>query len=172
MTDITGNIVWKADYEPFGKVNIVFENIENNFRFPGQYYISETGLYYNWWRWYKSEIGRYNEFDPIISSNIKYSYGYNNPIKYRDFKGLDVNWGTCEEICETLCHIGGIVACLYICVHVPSLPGHIICEVFCEYMSYKSCEMICTETCYKENDEERDREREKDKNKRKIKCYD
>jgi len=66
----------------------------------------------------------------------------------------------------------GIVVCLYICVHVPSLPGHIICEVFCEYMSYKSCEMICTETCYKENDEERDREREKDKNKRKIKCYD
>jgi RHS repeat-associated protein len=63
MTDITGNVVWKADYEPFGKVNIVVENIENNIRFPGQYYISETGLYYNWWRWYKSETGRYMEPD-------------------------------------------------------------------------------------------------------------
>jgi RHS repeat-associated protein len=67
MTDITGNVVWKADYEPFGRVN---ESIENNFRFPGQYYISETGLYYNWWRWYKSETGRYMEVDPIINPDI------------------------------------------------------------------------------------------------------
>jgi hypothetical protein len=29
------NAELKGDYEPFGKVNIVVENIENNFRFPG-----------------------------------------------------------------------------------------------------------------------------------------
>ena len=72
MTDITGNVVWKGDYEPFGKVNIVVENIENNFRFPGQYYISETGLYYNWWRWYKSKIGRYSSKDPAERIDLSY----------------------------------------------------------------------------------------------------
>ena len=106
MTDITGNIVWKADYEPFGKVNIVVENIENNIRFPGQYYISETGLYYNWWRWYKSEIGRYMEPDPyritsiskelefkidlgIIKNTHRYIYSLNNPINLSDIFGLE-----------------------------------------------------------------------------------
>ena len=84
MTDITGNIVWKADYEPFGKVNIVVENIENNFRFPGQYYISETGLYYNWWRWYKSEIGRYMSID-----KCKYCYSKLNPFVFIDPSGLE-----------------------------------------------------------------------------------
>ena len=97
------NAELKADYEPFGKVNILVERIENNFRFPGQYYIKETGLYYNWWRWYKSETGRYMEVDPrtkiylgetirYIPSGVigerEYNYAKNNPIFYIDVSGL------------------------------------------------------------------------------------
>jgi hypothetical protein len=65
MTDITGNIVWKADYEPFGKVNIVVEKVENNFRMPRKIYIAETGLQYNWNRYYLEKIGRSSTTDRL-----------------------------------------------------------------------------------------------------------
>ena len=60
ITDESGNIVWEADYEPFGKA--VFKGvrqIRNNFRLPGQYYDDETGLHYNMNRYYWPEAGRY-----------------------------------------------------------------------------------------------------------------
>ncbi len=50
--------MWQAEYLPFGKVNISVAQIENNLRFPGQYYDAETGLHYNWNRYYNSETGR------------------------------------------------------------------------------------------------------------------
>jgi uncharacterized protein RhaS with RHS repeats len=52
ITDDTGSVVWRAEYLPFGKVNILTEQIENNLRFPGQYFDAETGLHYNWNRYY------------------------------------------------------------------------------------------------------------------------
>jgi len=95
LTDEHGEISWYADYEPFGKVNIVIERTKNNFRFPGQYYIEETGLYYNWWRWYRSEVGRYVEYDPQETTILRfiyylsehYLYARNNPCFYSDIYG-------------------------------------------------------------------------------------
>ena len=65
MTDAEQNIVWKASYSPFGSANISVESVENNIRFPGQYYDAETGLHYNYFRYYDVEIGRYVISDPI-----------------------------------------------------------------------------------------------------------
>jgi hypothetical protein len=42
MTDENQNIVWQATNTPFGKATIVIEAIENNIRFPGQYYDEEV----------------------------------------------------------------------------------------------------------------------------------
>jgi hypothetical protein len=42
MTDAAGAVVWKADYEPFGKATVKVSTIENNLRLPGQYYDRET----------------------------------------------------------------------------------------------------------------------------------
>lgn len=58
--------------------------------FAGQYYDSETGLHYNYHRYYDPKIGRYLKSDPIGlsgGSNL-YSYVYNNPANVIDPYGL------------------------------------------------------------------------------------
>lgn len=38
---------------------------EVNLRFPGQFFDAETGLHYNWHRYYEPTTGRYISSDPI-----------------------------------------------------------------------------------------------------------
>jgi RHS repeat-associated protein len=70
MMDETGAVVWSADYKPFGKADVTVNTVENNFRFPGQHLDEETGLHYNWHRYYCSGIGRYFRPDPILQLMI------------------------------------------------------------------------------------------------------
>ena len=65
LTDDTQAVVWKGEYDPFGKVTETVSTVEQNLRFPGQYYDQETGLHYNYFRTYDPETGRYVESDPI-----------------------------------------------------------------------------------------------------------
>ncbi len=91
----SGVIVWEAAYLPFGKAWVKTETITNNFRFPGQYYDEETGLHYNWNRYYNPDTRRYLTPDPIGPDpevNL-YAYSLNNPINYIDPKGLIVDGG-------------------------------------------------------------------------------
>lgn len=66
MTDSSGVVRWSADYKPFGEVNITTSDITNNLRFPGQYFDSETGLHYNYYRDYNPATGRYLTWDPVL----------------------------------------------------------------------------------------------------------
>jgi RHS repeat-associated protein len=102
IMDGSSNVVWSADYQPFGDANITVSTLPNNFRFPGQYYDSETGLHYNYFRYYSPGIGRYLRPDPIglLGGINLYAYVQNNPINLVDPMGLD---GSMFEKAINLC---------------------------------------------------------------------
>lgn len=101
MTDANRQVTWAADYEPFGKVHITVEQVVNNFRFPGQYEDRESGLNYNWHRFYHPTSGRYAQPDPLLvyrrdpgySNSHTFSYAGNSPANRTDRFGLaDIPW--------------------------------------------------------------------------------
>jgi RHS repeat-associated protein len=71
LTTEAGAIAWKAQLDIYGVVREDNEGIadknktKNPWRYPGQYEDEETGLYYNRFRYYDPEIGRYISEDPI-----------------------------------------------------------------------------------------------------------
>jgi RHS repeat-associated protein len=90
MVDASGAVVWKAAYLPFGRAIVAKADVENNLRFPGQYFDAETGLHYNWHRYYDPGTGRYFTADPIgLAGGINlFVYVSNNPINAIDPYGL------------------------------------------------------------------------------------
>jgi RHS repeat-associated protein len=83
-------VVWSATYDSFGNARIDVEGIANNLRFPGQYYDAETGLHYNWNRYYDPLTGRYLQTDPLGEGLNLYAYVFNNPANFSDPQGLCV----------------------------------------------------------------------------------
>ncbi len=69
---------------------ISVETVENPFRFPGQYYDQETGLHYNWNRYYDPKTGRYLTPDPIgLEGGINlFLYAASNALNRFDPDGL------------------------------------------------------------------------------------
>ncbi|NND55772.1 MAG: RHS repeat protein [Xanthomonadales bacterium] len=98
VTDANGEIVWSAEYRPFGSAAVNedpdgdLERYELNIRFPGQYYHEETGLHYNYYRDYDPDLGRYIQSDPIglLGGRNSYEYGSSNPLLVIDPLGLCV----------------------------------------------------------------------------------
>jgi RHS repeat-associated protein len=91
MMDETGTVVWEADYKPFGEINVTANYAKNSFRFPGQYFDQESGLHYNYHRYYDPQTGRYLTPDPIgLAGGINlFSYTLQNPINFMDTEGLE-----------------------------------------------------------------------------------
>ncbi|GAB0154357.1 hypothetical protein MnBA_37570 [Marinobacterium sp. BA1] len=88
-------MVWRADYDAFGQATVASGSpLTFNLRFPGQYFDSETGLHYNYYRDYDPSTGRYLQSDPIgLDGGLNtYAYVYNNPIMFYDPYGLWA-WG-------------------------------------------------------------------------------
>jgi RHS repeat-associated protein len=91
MTAVNGAVVWSAKYSSFGKADIdLSSTVTNNLRFAGQYYDAETGLHYNYHRYYDPKTGRYLTPDPIgLAGGINlFKYSENNPINLIDPWGL------------------------------------------------------------------------------------
>ena len=87
----SGVVVWSATYDSFGKATVdAASTVSNNLRFPGQYEDGETGLHYNWMRYYDPLRGRYVTSDPIrlLGGVNFYIYVGGNPLAGIDPKGL------------------------------------------------------------------------------------
>jgi RHS repeat-associated protein len=92
LIDQSGAVVWSARYTAYGQALVnPASTVENNLRFPGQYYDGETGLHYNWHRYYDPGTGRYMTPDPLGLDggdfNL-YAYVGGDPVNWYDFYGL------------------------------------------------------------------------------------
>jgi RHS repeat-associated protein len=71
-------------------------------RFPGQYHDPETGLDYNYKRYYDPATGRYTTPDPLGLAPAMNHHGYvDNPLVWHDVLGLapgDVEWVDPKEL--------------------------------------------------------------------------
>jgi len=88
---------WPFQSNPFGELapdedpEGSGEKFTLNLRFPGQYYDSESGLHYNYFRDYEPQTGRYVQSDPIglVGGPATYLYGYASPLTFSDPFGLN-----------------------------------------------------------------------------------
>lgn len=95
VVDRTGGMRWRWLADPFG-VAAPETNPSNlgtftqNLRFPGQYEDQETGLNYNYFRYYDRAQGRYTQSDPIgLAGGINtFSYADNDSVSAMDPLGL------------------------------------------------------------------------------------
>lgn len=93
--DQAGKVVWKWESDAFGTTlpnedpDGDGQKVTINLRFPGQYFDKESGLHYNWNRYYDPRLGRYLSPDPIGLNGGKnlYSYVNGNPLGYADPDG-------------------------------------------------------------------------------------
>ncbi|MBU0484112.1 MAG: RHS domain-containing protein [Proteobacteria bacterium] len=90
MINCSGQVVWSAVYDAFGQASVEVESVVSNLRFPGQYYDSETGLHYNWNRYYDPGTGRYLTPDPIgLAGGLNlFAYVGGDPVNSIDPDGL------------------------------------------------------------------------------------
>ncbi|PKH23924.1 type IV secretion protein Rhs [Pseudomonas sp. 43NM1] len=93
LTDYSGEIVWSAKYNAYGKVTRLThgagEQLEQPLRFQGQYFDPESGLHYNRHRYYDPDVGRYLTPDPIKLAGGLNQYQYTpNPTGWVDPLGL------------------------------------------------------------------------------------
>ena len=109
VADTAGNQRWSwplLTSEPFGATpaneapagQATAQAFSLPLRFPGQYLDKETGSFYNYFRTYNPETGRYLQSDPIgLAGGLNtYAYVGGNPLGYADPKGLQyapTPWG-------------------------------------------------------------------------------
>ena len=89
MTDKDGNLLWFGNYTGWGRLKEetkVTDSAYQPFRLQKQYADHETGLHYNFFRYYEPDTGRFVNQDPIGLVDL-YSFT-NNATSWTDCLGL------------------------------------------------------------------------------------
>ncbi len=102
LLDEQGEMVWGQRLTTWGKAEIrpapshhPDHHVQSNFRFLGQYFDEESGLFYNRHRYYSPETAQYISPDPIGLAGGFNPYSYvHNPAKFVDPLGLSGTSGT------------------------------------------------------------------------------
>ncbi|WP_245232459.1 MULTISPECIES: RHS repeat-associated core domain-containing protein [unclassified Pasteurella] len=95
LTDEEGKVCWYGSYAGWGKLKAQTkfrDDIHQPFRLQNQYEDQETGLHYNFFRYYEPDVGRFTQLDPIglAGGSHLYLFSY-NAVNYIDPLGLTSN---------------------------------------------------------------------------------
>ncbi|OKP90885.1 hypothetical protein A3844_03235 [Paenibacillus helianthi] len=93
MVDTSGAVVNNYTYDEWGNITSQVEGTSNSFKYTGEVYDAETGLYYLCARYYDRSMGRFinedtyeGQIDNPLSFNL-YTYVGNNPLIYYNPSG-------------------------------------------------------------------------------------
>lgn len=138
-TNQAGEEIWRWASDAFGEGDAISAPNSGlqaiNLRFPGQYYDSESGLHYNYFRDYDPETGRYVQSDPIGLNGGLNTYGYveGNPVNYIDPTGENTVVGGA----------GAAAAAVLLCTRYPAAcaaaAGAFYCLINPEACTPKNC---------------------------------
>lgn len=99
ITNAAGTKVWGADYEPFGEIAGLVENVPNNQQFLAKPVDPETSLHLLGARYYDGKLGRFLSIDPELLDGAPrstitfpqrlncFSNAANNPFRFADPSG-------------------------------------------------------------------------------------
>ncbi|WP_210559093.1 MULTISPECIES: RHS repeat-associated core domain-containing protein, partial [unclassified Pseudomonas] len=124
LTDYSGEIVWSAQYDAYGKVSAITlageDYLDQPLRFQGQYFDAESGLHYNRHRYYDPRLGRYLTPDPVKLAGGLNQYQYTpNPTGWVDPLGLNSN---CPPPNKPGCEVPGGIGGAKVDEGEPKLP--------------------------------------------------
>lgn len=93
MYDELGELAWKMQLDVFGAATTDVATETCPWRWPGQYEDAETGLYYNRFRYYDAQTGRYVSQDPIgLLGGLRLAGSVTDPNVSFDPLGLEPAW--------------------------------------------------------------------------------
>jgi len=93
MTDATGAVRARYDFDPYGRITKLSGDLEADFGFTGFYRHQSSGLNLTFYRAYDANLGRWLSRDPIEDAELTqgpnlYIYVLNGPINDVDYLGL------------------------------------------------------------------------------------